>query len=57
MIGQRLGHHVLTDFLGEGGMGRVYRARDERLPRHVAITIRTLRPSMTSTRRMASTIS
>ena len=39
MIGKRLGHYVLTEFLGEGGMGRVYRARDEHLPRNVAIKV------------------
>jgi Tol biopolymer transport system component/tRNA A-37 threonylcarbamoyl transferase component Bud32 len=39
MIGRRLGEYVIVATLGEGGMGRVYRARDPRLDRNVAIKI------------------
>jgi Tol biopolymer transport system component len=35
--GSRLGHYEVTTFIGEGGMGRVYRATDTRLNRHVAL--------------------
>jgi predicted Ser/Thr protein kinase len=36
-IGTRLGQYVIEPLLGEGGMGTVYRARDTRLNRPVAI--------------------
>jgi Tol biopolymer transport system component len=39
MIGQRLGSFTILSLLGEGGMGQVYRARDSRLDRDVAIKI------------------
>src|SRR5262249_40448267 len=36
-IGQQLGSYEITSLLGKGGMGEVYRARDSKLKRDVAI--------------------
>ena len=38
-IGTQLGSHEITGLLGKGGMGEVYRARDSKLKRDVAIKV------------------
>ena len=37
--GSQLGHYTISSRLGAGGMGEVYRGRDTRLNRDVAIKI------------------
>jgi serine/threonine protein kinase len=39
MIGKKLAHYEITNQLGKGGMGEVFRAKDQKLGRDVAIKV------------------
>ena len=38
-VGSHIAHYQVTALIGEGGMGRVYRARDTKLDRDLALKV------------------
>ncbi len=44
LVGHKLGHYDIQEHIGSGGMGEVYRGRDEHLEREVAVKV--LMPGM-----------
>jgi len=51
-MGQTLGHYVVLDKIGEGGMGRVYKAEDTKLRRFVAVKLLPLEAARNDTARL-----